>query len=171
VKEGQALEGIPGLMTLRDGRCVYNPRPRIADMDTIPFPTYEEFDRTHYLGDALILEWSRGCIGSCTYCKGKEIAGDYRTRSARHIFDELKYHVEVNGYRNFTVCDPLINGAPEVLEELCDKIIASGYSIRFNGEGIPMPTMTSGLLQKMKAAGCWNCSGAWSVGRTWCSRK
>ncbi len=156
VKNHENLLGIPGLMVLDERReCRFTPRPPIMNLDDVPAPTYDEFDHALYPGDALIVEWSRGCIGNCTYCKGKQISGDYRTHSARHIFQELKRHHDQHGYANFTVCDNLLNGSPEVLEELCDRIIDSGLKIRWNGEGIPLPGMSRRVLDKMARAGCY----------------
>ena len=156
VMKGESIRGVPGLMWVdENGECQTAERPVIDDLDSIPFPNYEEFDFSLYPGDSLIVEWSRGCIGTCTYCKGREIAGKYRTHSAQHIFEELKHHYHVSGYDNFTVCDPLINGTPAVLEELCDLIVADGLKVRWNGEGIPLPGLTRDILDKMHAAGCY----------------
>lgn len=155
VAAGEALNDIPGLL-IRDaqGECRLTVRPPIADLDSVPAPTYDEFDHTLYPGDSLIVEWSRGCIGNCTYCKGKQISGDYRRRSARHIFEELKRHHDRHGYRRFTVSDNLFNGDLEMLEELCDRLIDAKLNIRWNAEGIPLPGMTHTLLEKVAAAGC-----------------
>jgi len=156
VRDGEALNDIPGLMILDENReCQLTLREPNMNLDHVPGPTYEEFDFSLYPGNALIVEWSRGCIGNCTFCKNKQISGAFRTRSAKHIFDEMKRHVEVNGYDNFTVCDNLLNGAPEVLDELCDRIIEAELPIRWNGEAIPLPTMTPTLLKKMQRAGCY----------------
>lgn len=155
VREGRPIADIPGLLTISDGKSTFEPRPPVKDMSTLSFPRYEEFDFNAYPGDSLILEWSRGCIGSCTYCKGKEIGGRYRCRPADHIFAELKHHVEINGYDNFTICDPLFNGDLKVLENLCDKIIAAGYKIRWNGEAIPRKNMSGELIKKLAQAGCY----------------
>jgi radical SAM superfamily enzyme YgiQ (UPF0313 family)/MoaA/NifB/PqqE/SkfB family radical SAM enzyme len=155
-RAGEDLRNIPGLMVLDENReCQFTPRPPIMDLDSVPAPTYDEFDLAAYPGDALVLEWSRGCIGNCTYCKGKQITGEFRMRSAKHIFEELRRHRERHGYANFTVADNLLNGDPAVLEEVCDRIVDAGLEIRWNGEGIPLPAMTRPLLDKMAAAGCY----------------
>lgn len=155
-RAGEDLRNIPGLVTLDENHeCQFTPREPIMDLDSVPPPTYEEFDIPAYPGDSLVLEWSRGCIGNCTYCKGKQITGDFRTRSAKHIFEELRAHGQRHGYRNFTISDNLLNGDPAVLEELCDRIVDAGLGIRWNGEAIPLPAMTRPLLDKMAAAGCY----------------
>jgi radical SAM superfamily enzyme YgiQ (UPF0313 family)/wyosine [tRNA(Phe)-imidazoG37] synthetase (radical SAM superfamily) len=152
---GESLAGTPGLMTLDESRaCVYTPRPPLADLDRLAPPTYEEFDLAQYPGDSLILEWSRGCVGNCAYCKGRQISGAFRMRSAAHIFAELRRHVETLGCRNFTIADNVLNGDPAILEELCDRLLASGLQIRWNGEALPLASATRGLLDKMARAGC-----------------
>ncbi|HDH97003.1 MAG TPA: radical SAM protein, partial [Proteobacteria bacterium] len=136
-------------------------RELIEPLDNIPYPTYEEFDHDRYLGDALILEWSRGCIGNCTFCKGREISGHYRPRSAKHIFAELEHHIGDLDYRSFTICDPVLIGDPKIIDELCDYILDAGYEIRWNGEALPGKWISPELLHKMAKAGC--CEIQWGV--------
>lgn len=155
-RSGTPLYGMPGLLTANgDGTFHYVPRKLIEPLDNIPFPTYEEFDHSKYLGDALILEWSRGCVGNCTFCKGRELSGHYRPRSAKHIFAELEHHITQLDYRKFTICDPVLIGDPKIIDELCDYIIRAGYEIRWNGEAIPATWITKELLNKMAKAGCY----------------
>ena len=152
---GESWRDVPGLLTLDEKRaCRFTPRPPLADLDALPAPTYDEFDHAQYPGDSLILEWSRGCIGNCTYCKGRQISGDFRMRGAAHIVAELKHHVEKHGYRRFTIADNLLNGDPAILAEICERILADGLDIRWNGEAIPLPAMTRERLAQMARAGC-----------------
>lgn len=146
---------IPGTIFSKDGSWKFIPRPEIKDLNQIPFPTYEDFDLNLYPGNSLILEWSRGCMGKCAFCINYKFVKGYRYRSAEHIFEELKYHVKVNNVRQFTICDPLINGNLKVLDKLCDLIIKSGMQISWVGEAIPRKDMTLKLLSKMKKAGCY----------------
>ncbi len=158
VKNGRRLCGIPGVLAVEKGRGLdseYIPRPPISNLDTVPFPRYEEFKPELYASkSSLILEWSRGCIGNCSFCKGRALTGHYRFKSPRHIIEELKFHANRN-VNNFTICDNLINGNPKQLEELCEHIIAEGLEIRWNCQGIPLPTMTKAILSKMVKAGCY----------------
>jgi radical SAM superfamily enzyme YgiQ (UPF0313 family)/wyosine [tRNA(Phe)-imidazoG37] synthetase (radical SAM superfamily) len=153
---GGSLKGIPGVITLMEnGEPDYTPRESVKDLDSIPYPTYEHFDMNLFSGDSLVLEWSRGCISDCAYCKGKNLAGTYRSRSARHIFEEIKHHVDTLGYKSFTVSDNILNGRPKMLEELCDMITGAKLSIHWNAEAAPMKNLSRALLTKLKAAGCF----------------
>lgn len=165
VQDGRPLKGIPGVITLGpNGEQELVPRGPIADLDSVPYPTYRHFDMNHYHGQSLVLEWSRGCVAHCVYCKGKDLAGKYRSRSAKHIFEELKYHVEVLGYSSFTVSDNILNGRPKVLHELCDLIIEAKLPIRWNAEAAPMKNLTPELLRKLRAAGCFELQLGLEVG-------
>lgn len=149
------LSGIPGVLRHEGGRDLpYKRRKRLLPLDRVPFPGYEDFDPARYPGDELIVEWSRGCIGSCAFCKGKMIDGRYRSHSARTIFDSLRRYVDELGVRKFTVCDPVINGEPGVLAELSQLIVESGMEIEWRGEAIPHSGLTEDLLRAMRAAGC-----------------
>ena len=149
------LHGIPGVLCHHDGVDLpFIRRQRLTPLDRVPFPHYEDFDLDRYPGDELIVEWSRGCVGSCTFCKGKMIDGKYRSHSSQAIFDALRRYAGELGIRKLTVCDPVINGDVQVLEELCRLITADGLELQWRGEAIPHAGLTGGLLRSMRQAGC-----------------
>ncbi len=155
VRAGQDLSDMPGVYSVRDGEALpYKKRRRLDPLDTVPFPLYEDFLVDRYPGDELIVEWSRGCIGACTFCKGKMIDGKYRVHSARAIYESLRHYAQWLGIRKFTVADPVINGDVEVMAELCRFINDSGLEVLWRGEAIPHSGLTRELLNSMRAAGC-----------------
>ena len=101
----------------------------IECLDAIPFPTYEEFDFNLYDGGGLIVEWSRGCISSCAFCKGKRLLGPFRMKKAETIVAELEHHHTRYGVSHFIVCDNLVNGDPAELERVCDLVTHKGLSV------------------------------------------
>jgi radical SAM superfamily enzyme YgiQ (UPF0313 family) len=54
--------------------------------------------------------------------------------------------------------DSLVNGTPKELEKFCDLIVAKGIQFKWGGMALFRKEMTKELLDKMKAAGCWNLS-------------
>ncbi|MDP8253473.1 MAG: radical SAM protein [Candidatus Kaelpia aquatica] len=155
IMKDENCNDIPGAIRVTDGKPGrLKEREVIKDLDSISYPSYEDFDLNLYPGKSLILEWSRGCVGNCAFCINHELIKGYRSRSAEHIFQELKYHKDINGISNFTVCDPLLNGKPQILEQLCNKIIEDGLKIEWTGEAMPRKDMEITLLEKMKEAGC-----------------
>lgn len=127
----------------------------IGDISTVPHPTYDEFDFTMYDGGGLIVEWSRGCISSCAYCKGKGLLGSFRMKPAEYIVAELEHHYMHYGVDRFIVCDNLLNGNPAELMRACELLIAKHLPVKWEGQAIPYKKMTVELLTKMKQAGCY----------------
>ena len=155
-KQNKAWDGIPGLLipNAEFNREMISAMP-IEDLSALVFPTYNDFNLADYKGDELLVEWSRGCLGQCTYCKGRQIAGPYRCKSPNQVVDELTYHVERSGYRRFTVCDSLLNGDPKNLFEICKLLVDRNLTIAWRGEGLPLPSLNAELLKTMRASGCY----------------
>jgi len=126
----------------------------IEDIDKIPHPTYQEFDFSQYDGGSLPVEWSRGCISTCAYCKGRSLLGKYRMKKAENIVREIEYHYNLYRTDYFVVCDNLLNGNVSELTRVCDLLINRDLPISWEGQGIPYRKMTYPLLQKIHAAGC-----------------
>ena len=155
VRAGRDLTEMPGVWVYQDGQeQPYKKRRRLEPLDQVPFPLYEDFLVERYPGDELIVEWSRGCIGSCTFCKGKMIDGKFRVHSAQAIFEGMRHYADWLGIRKFTICDPVLNGDDEVMAELCRLIVDHELELLWRGEAIPHPGLTLELAQAMRAAGC-----------------
>ena len=157
VRSGGNLEGIPGVMSCGNGKMRYVPRPLMENLDQLAYPDYQDFNFDYYESKAktLILEWSRGCIGRCSFCKGRTLVDKYRHRRAASIVEELKFHIAQRDIRDFTICDSLVNGNIRELESICDAIIKEGLKISWTAQAIPLAAMTADLLRKMRKAGCW----------------
>ncbi len=87
--------GIPGLAWIEDGRLVLTTeRPRIQDLDALPFPDHTRIALKHY-GEPFLpgpigaVTSARGCPYSCAFCVrayGQEMAW----RSASSLIEELR---------------------------------------------------------------------------------
>lgn len=92
-----------------------------------------------------------------------------RDRGGYHSF--INFHLQISKIRYFldfmlpkklisgivpfiNFNDSLINGMPEELEQLCDKIINNQIMFHWAGMALIRKEMTISLLKKMKAAGC-----------------
>ncbi|MEK6916612.1 MAG: radical SAM protein, partial [Nanoarchaeota archaeon] len=155
-KKGRSLENIPGAILHKDGRYSnYLSREHKEDVNEFPFPTYNGFDLKQYTTHSLTLEWSRGCIADCAFCKIKGLWKGYRYRKPENIVGEIEHHVRQNGITQFTVTDPTFNGDIKKLEKVCDLIIQKNLKIKWFGQAIPSNKMTVELLTKMKKSGCY----------------
>ncbi|MBZ0274213.1 radical SAM protein [bacterium] len=133
----------------------YTPRPRLSDLTLLPPPAYDLFPLDAYRGEDLPVQFSRGCVAFCTFCNDNNRNTGFRTRPGSHIASELRHLVETTGRKSFRFNDLLINGDLQVLEELCDDLIAMDLGIRWIALFQPRGDMTGELLQKMATAGCY----------------
>jgi radical SAM superfamily enzyme YgiQ (UPF0313 family) len=107
-------EGEISLVELLKGNTDYsginsNHFVQIDNLDSIPFPNYDDYELDLYEVRALPVTGSRGCVRSCSFCDVHE-HWKYRYRSGKNMADELlhlseKYHVS-----KFNFSDSLING-------------------------------------------------------------
>ncbi len=151
------VEGCPGTYFRRDGGIVTaGPRPAIADLDSIPFPDYHDFQLDkYYMRTALPLSFNRGCIRRCEFCNIHVDWPAYSHRSAGNIFLEIERQLrDYPGVDHFLIDSSALNQDVRQLNALCDLIIAGGLKFAWGGMAMFRPEMTPELLRKMAAAGC-----------------
>lgn len=154
-KKQKAFDQIPGIIINKNGVLSdYVCRQPIKDLDAVPFPTFEEFYLSLYHNNSLPLLMSRGCIGKCTFCNDHEMSAPFRFRSAQHVVNEIKSHIQNYRISDFSFKDLLCNGNPKELDLFCDMIIESGLIISWESQAIPKKDLTLDLLLKMKKSGC-----------------
>ncbi|MFA5146524.1 MAG: radical SAM protein [Candidatus Omnitrophota bacterium] len=153
--EKGGIRHVPGTIINEKGPLSgHMPRQPIADLDTMTFPTFEEFHLDLFTLPRLPLLTSRGCIGRCSFCNDHGMLFPYRQRTARHVMEEIRYHAAHNKVANFSLKDLLCNGNARELELLCDMIIKEDMKIVWDSQAIPNRSLTRRLLAKMKKAGC-----------------
>src|SRR3989338_1284906 len=135
--------------------------PRIIDLDSLPLPTFEEFDLSLYAEGSdskyfvLPIIFSKGCTRQCTFCGDKVLSNPYRCRKSKNVIKEIIMHTK--RYKNidtFSLIDLSLNANLKFLDEFCDRIIAEGLNVKWYGPAQVRPDMTYELLHKMKKAGC-----------------
>ncbi len=129
-------------------------RPPPANLDGIPFPTYEEFDLESYTSKELPFAFSRGCPARCVFCIDCELMPDFRCRSGAHAVAEMAHHMRRHGRKIFTFNDLICNGDMDRLTELAHLIMARRLEPVWSSYAMIRPEMTPELLAKLKAAGC-----------------
>lgn len=131
-------------------------RKPIDPLDKIPFPDYCGFDLSQYMAKhTLLVEWSRGCLGHCSFCKNYRLVHGYRRRSPEHILEELVFLKNNYGVDNFTVCDNLMNGDIQQLKGVCDGIIKNNIQMHWSGQIAPHSQMQYQLFERLHRAGCF----------------
>lgn len=134
--------------------CVQS--PRISDLDSIPFPTFEEFDLFSYREGSYTLPilFSKGCTRRCTFCSDRVLSYPYRYRKSKCVVEEMKEHLKrYNSINTFRVNDLSMNANLKFINELCDRIIGEGLAVSWYGQAQVRPDMSNELLLKMKKSG------------------
>ncbi|MFA6358255.1 MAG: radical SAM protein [Candidatus Omnitrophota bacterium] len=146
---------LAGIAQKIDGSWKSINREPIKPIDIIPFPDYRSFNLNQYTAKGNILvEWSRGCLGRCSFCKNHRLVAGYRARSPESIFNELSFLKNNYSIDTFTVCDNLLNGDIVQLEGICQLLIKSNLSVHWSGQIAPRSQMRKSLFRQMYLAGC-----------------
>jgi len=161
---GVIPSAIKGLIRRHEGAIIVNePRPKIADLDSLPFPAYEKlkgFPRDYHLplfsyintpGATMIT--SRGCMFQCSYCDRSVFKKGFRYNSAGYIYEHMKYLREKFGVRHINVYDDLFTANRQRIVELCEKLSVHPLGINFNC-AVRVGYTDDGLLSLLKNAGC-----------------
>jgi len=150
----KSTDGVQGCYMRRNGEWVRQERPPLHPLEAMPFPTYEEFDMDLY-SRSLLVEWSRGCRGRCAFCKNYKLFPVYRTKSPEWALKELRHHKERYKIEEFTVVDNVLNGDPEILGAICDRMKKEDLKLRWTGQIAPRKDMDFDFFKRMKGSGCF----------------
>jgi len=140
---------------------LYYTRDPITDLDKIPFPLYNDFPIQQYTRKrAVYLLSSRGCVGSCVFCRDRHMWPGFSTRSPENIFLEMRLRKK-QGYTFIRFSDLIVNGNLENLETLCDLIIKNKLIITWDGALKSHPRLDMRFFSKLKRSGY--CGGNFSI--------
>ena len=165
LETGGSTAGLPGLVSgaAQDAER----RPLIADIDSIPFPTWSEMDPRQYRKaphGALIQSFpvgpitsSRGCPFQCTFCASPFLWGKHiRFRSTGNVVDEIEYLTKEFGVREIHFEDDNLTLRRSHVEGICEDILRRGIRVSWAApNGIRVGTVTRDLLRLMKRSGCY----------------
>jgi O-antigen/teichoic acid export membrane protein/radical SAM superfamily enzyme YgiQ (UPF0313 family) len=157
LEEGKSLKAVEGLVyRAGDGIVDVPGRPRVADLDDLPWPARDLLQLDRYpetfqgppQGHMLT---SRGCYFSCTFC-GAPIYGPFRTRSPQGAVDEMEHLMREYGVNRLVLRD-LTLGPARHIRNLCAEMVRR--QIRVTWYCLSHPAILSReLLELMREAGC-----------------
>jgi radical SAM superfamily enzyme YgiQ (UPF0313 family) len=153
------ISGVSGIAYIRSGQIIQNPERRLMNMNELPVPAYYLVDINRYeyelLGDRLaLLETSRGCPFSCTYCyQGMYGWRSLRRKSVENVTNEVDYVVKTAGARSLYFIDLEFTLDKEFVHQICDHMIREVYNLKWCCQ-TRADTVDMNLLKKMKEAGC-----------------
>jgi anaerobic magnesium-protoporphyrin IX monomethyl ester cyclase len=146
-------------------------RPRIENIDNIPFPAYElAGDLRRYPGAAPVknpptmhIMASRGCPYRCTFCSSRNVWGNIvRFRSPNNIVDEVELLNSRYGINEVFFQDDTMNVNNEWFYIVCNEIIRRKADGRIKKDmsfkapfRVNSKLLDEHLLAKAKEAGFW----------------
>jgi radical SAM superfamily enzyme YgiQ (UPF0313 family) len=152
-------ERVKGI-TFRKGNFIASnePRPFIKDIDEILFPSWDllPMDKYQFCGQSYAsMLTSRGCPFNCSFCASSRLFGGFwRGRSPENVVEEIRILHEKFGIENIEFVDDTFTLDKKRAERICDKIVKEGLDISW-GASSRVDTLSSGLVEKMRRAGCW----------------
>jgi radical SAM superfamily enzyme YgiQ (UPF0313 family) len=153
LKDGTALDAVPGISFIRDGRYVETPRaPRIADLDSLPPPSFQHIRFADYEGYGMIT--SRGCPYPCTFCSVAPV-WDWEThsRSVPNLVAEMRQLHEEHGIKLFLFQDEFMVSGKARIMSFCEALDQAGLSVKWKAFGRVNLTDEE-TMRAMAAAGC-----------------
>jgi radical SAM superfamily enzyme YgiQ (UPF0313 family) len=148
-----SLGDVPGLYLKHGGR--QGVRQFAADLDALPFPHPDFFDRRMADDPAYYvpIQTRRGCPLACSYCSTPMIEGAViRKRSPRIVVKELARWRRA-GFKRLFFVDNTFNLPPSYAIELCERLVRA--DLDFEWRCILYPgSVTEALVDAMARAGC-----------------
>ncbi len=150
------LKDIKGISYIKkSGEIVHNaPRPPIENLDSLPFPAFELFNKEDYPVENMgRLIASRGCPGKCSFCANQFFHQKIRVRSSKNIFEEIKHIYNTYKINYFEFYDDNFTINRKRIFELCDLL--QNWEIKIEWTCLSrVDFLEYELLRSMKSAGC-----------------
>lgn len=165
IEAGEDGGKVPGVMAA--GGKGAGPREFIKDLDTLPFPDWDEMDPRTYKKaphggfvkrfPVAPVTSTRGCPYTCTFCASPKVWGRrIRYRSPENVVDEIEYLVNNFGVREIHFEDDNLTLKRSHVEGICELILERNIKVSWaTPNGIRVDTITPELLKLMKRSGCY----------------
>jgi radical SAM superfamily enzyme YgiQ (UPF0313 family) len=159
--EGTSLADIRGVV-VRESNDHDLSGDIIENLDSLPYPAWEEFRLDRYLGAdphltklELPISTSRGCPFSCVFCF-RTFGNRRRSRTTDSVILEVEYNINKYGCEAIYFCDETFTANIKWNVELFEKMISKGLhkKIKWSCE-TRLDTASPELFHLMKEAGCY----------------
>ena len=147
----------------QDETVITIPRPRIKDLDSLPFPAryllpplsaYHPTPASYRRLPLGVVMASRGCPMHCTFCDRAVFGNIYRLRSPQNVMDEVEELIKRYGAREIRFFDDTFTLKKDFVFGLCDEI--EKRRLKFPWTCLTtVLTVTRDMLKRMREVGCW----------------
>jgi len=160
LRSDKSVSNIEGVVTRENNRVS---RAVVDDLNSLPFPAWEDFDLNKYPGWSphqtkmeLVISTSRGCPFSCIFCS-RNFGRNRRNRSVESVIKEIERDISDFGCEALTFADETLTVDFEWSKELFSTMIKKGLNkkIRWACE-TRVDTSSLEIFRLMKEAGCYS---------------
>jgi radical SAM superfamily enzyme YgiQ (UPF0313 family) len=161
-EDGRSLSGVLGIAFKQNGKIIKTEdRPFIEDLDSLPFPSHQQFDFNRYKKEGVDVNkymvdiiTSRGCPFECLFCSSCKFWGkSWRFRSSKNIADELQLLKDNFGIEAFNFSDDIFTIRKDNVIALCKEIIERNLGVTWFAQS-RVNCVSKEMLEWMKRAGC-----------------
>lgn len=136
------------------------PRPRIADLDTVPYPAWDLVPIEAYLasgsgfgvskGRNMPIVASRGCPYACTFCSNRDMWGGlWRARDPIKVVDEIEYYHRSYAAANFDFYDLTMVVRKDWIMAFCEELERRRLDITYQ---LPSGTRSEAIDEEVAKA-------------------
>jgi len=166
IKGGKkSFEKVKGLCFKKGRKVIYTqPRPFIANLDSLPFPAHHLFRLPLYTSaqplistrkPAMGIITSRGCPFACKFCYKGTFGRIWRPRRVENVLAEWEYLVRELKIAEIALMDDTFNLDIDRAIRICQEIKRRGLVIPWRASsGIRADRAPKKLLRAMKESGC-----------------
>lgn len=160
--DDKSLDTVKGIAYLEDGKVLLTePRKFITDLNSIPYPSYSDFNLDDYLGipefkgRAASIMTSRGCPHRCVFCSASSFwKRKWRARSPENVIGEIEWLYHEYKVRNFSFFDDNFTVNKERAMAICRGIIDKKVDINWVASS-HVTHIDEELLRWMRKSGCY----------------
>jgi radical SAM superfamily enzyme YgiQ (UPF0313 family) len=159
---------VKGIWYKKNDKIIKNEKRKlIENLDSIPFPDFDDFNIERYFivnHKHFPIMGSRGCPYNCTFCGNhalkKNLVGKYvRFRSVENILDEVEQRIKQffnRGLRYFYFFDDTFILYKDFVLEFCNKYKKKGLHKKVKWTAnVRANLVTEEIIKAMKDAGCY----------------
>lgn len=158
LSQGRDLAGIAGIAYRAQGGIVVNPdRPRLTDLDALPFPDHSLVPLDRYSESYLerpigVIMSERGCPYRCIYCV-RTYGNRLVSRSAESILAEVEQLRDRHGIRHVRFMDDTLTVNRERLARICQGLLERRLDVAWTCL-TRLDRLDRQILALMKRSGC-----------------
>lgn len=159
IENSSNLTGIRGLITPDSTDCCFD---HIDPLDSLPFPSWDEFDLSEYPGLyphrtrlELPMSTSRGCPFSCVFCV-RHFGRKRRNRSVESVIGEIERNIAEYGCQSISFVDETFIFNIDWSTALFEEMIRKDINKKINWScSTRVDNMSPQLFNLIRRAGCY----------------